>query len=259
MKSVTRFLATATLVVASAAAHSTVIMSTDSLTGYVSITGFLDSSPSTYTINYRDLAGTVKANNIAAGNYTVSVQGSGSFSGHAGPGGTLTGGLNNPFDIFSGFLAFGGLLIPTYEFNFNAGVLGQNDGPGFPGLSFSTSYNGEMSASLFAQVNAAMTALGLPAFVDPAGSGTLDITGTLFTDGATFNITENADWFGGLGFAGVLRAIDVASGGGNGIIDGDFRLANFSVNANAVPEPSTIAIFGAALFGLGLMRRRSRV
>lgn len=251
MKKISRFIAVAALATASVASQAAVLMTTDSLTGFVDIRGFADGSVNTYTISYRDMAGTVTLNNLPAGNSNVSVQGTGSFIGYAGPGGTISGSVNNPLSIFSGFLANSGLLLPTYNFTFTPGTLGSNDS-NLGAIAFATSYNGEMGAGLFAAVTGLF---GIP-FTDPAGAGTIDITGNIFSDGAVFTVTETANWFFNTGFGGALLAADTEFGGGNGIIDGNFELSD--VRITAVSEPGLLALFGATLIGLGLMRRRTR-
>ena len=80
MKIMYRFLAISALACASAVSQAAMVMTTPSLTGFVAISGFADGSPNSYTIAYRDMAGTVTANNLPAGNYAVNVQGTGSFT-----------------------------------------------------------------------------------------------------------------------------------------------------------------------------------
>ena len=50
----------------------------------------------------------------------------------AGPGGTVSGSVNNPLAIFAGALSSAGLMLPSYTFNFAPGAVGVNDGAGAP-------------------------------------------------------------------------------------------------------------------------------
>lgn len=227
---------------------SVVVFNTADLTGSASVTGFADGSPGSFTATFQDLAGTASATALPNGNYNVSAQGSVSFTGFPGPGGSASLSLIDPLRIFSGALSSSGLTAGTYTNTFIPGVAGVNDGPGFD-FGFIINYDGQTST----QVLSALSALLGFAFVDPNGAGTLTVSGKLYADGAVVDFTEsNLTW---VGFGNLLAAADFMYGGGDGKIDGTFAMRNVTVTAD-IPEPAPIALVGLALAGLALTRRR---
>jgi hypothetical protein len=233
-------LAAAGLALAGMAAQANTVLSTPSLSGDVSITGFADGSPQTFAVSYSRLAGSINLLALPDGNYDVAARGTFSFTGSSAPGGSVTVNLPVPTPIYSGFLGSSGLTPGAYSYSFGTPI-----GVDVP-FNFTLNYNGNVSP----QMLALLQGLGLP-FTNPDGAGSLAVTGTFLANGtaANFSFAEsNLTW---TGFGRTLALLDSSQGGGNGVIDGPFAMTN--VQITAVPEPSTLLAF--ALGGLLVLRQ----
>lgn len=233
---------------AALSAQANPVLTTASLTGFSSVTGFADGTPQTFSASLRDLNGTVNATVLPAGSYNMSVQGTFSFTGFAGPGGTITQTIVDPLRFFSGAVVPTGATPGDYGFTFTPGVAGVNDT--FLGnFGFSVAYDGSTSAEVLGFLN---TLFG-GGFVDPAGAGVLDVSGAIYSDGFVMDFTESdLTW---VGFGRLLAGIDTAVGGGNGTIDGTFAVRDVVVTA--VSTPGTAWLVAGALLALGIARRRA--
>jgi hypothetical protein len=232
----------------SLAAPAAVVMSTSSMAGNFSVSGFADGTPTTFSASYSGLSGSIDLTALPDGYYTVSASGGATFVAFPGPGGTLTVDVPTATPLFTGFLGSSGLTPGSYAFTFGTAL------PFAIPFAFDISYDGNASPA----VMSALALLGFP-FVEPDGAGTLSVSGTFGADGtsATVNFSESGlTW---AGFGRTLMMADAAFGPGSpDLIDGTFALRNVSITATPVPAPATLALAGLALMLAGMSARRRR-
>jgi hypothetical protein len=146
---------------------------------------------------------------------------------------------------------YGAIVLGYQDLDHNAFIKLQNNGP------TSGSVNGFTNAAFYYGNNGSNGQLD---FLDISGfenALSARITATLVGSFATLSVDTNFDGIAEQSFNFDYGAHTFGTGVGLGIW-GPAQLDNFTVgtNANAAPEPATLALLGLAFAGVGLARRR---